>query len=101
MGWQIKAEYVDAALGAHVIEYENPELLNSEGKPQQHHRVVLLKLDACPHCGHAEPLQADAVDIKKVKAEMLARLNAHQDAMVGHARQNRVPLFNTRQGQRR
>lgn len=103
MAWQIKAEYVDAALGAHVIEYENPELLTSEGKPQQHHHYVMLKLDACPHCGHITPRQAPdaAVDLKAIKALDMARLNEHHQAMVSHARAHRVPLFNTAQGPRR
>jgi glutaredoxin len=102
MAWQIKDEYVDATLGAHVIEYENPELLTAEGKPQTHHRIVMLKLAACPHCGHAEPRDAEEkVDIAAVKAAMLKRLNEHHDAMVGHARTTRVPLFNVRGGRRR
>ena len=94
MAWQIKSEHVNASEAMYEVVYENPELLTSEGKPQQHHLLIFLKLEACPHCGHAQEKTPEGkIDVKALKATMLARLNEHHNSMIQAAREHRVPLL--------
>lgn len=94
MAWEIVDEHLDQAEGLHRIIYENKASLSIDGKPERLERVIFLKREECPYCGHVtEKTAAGEIDVPGIKQTTLAALKNHEAGLLEHAKKHRVPLL--------
>jgi hypothetical protein len=86
MPFSLHGQYLDAALGFHVIE------LRSE-HGHSHLVQIAVGQDACPACGAVHPKDnLGELDPKALVAEVTEQLNASHAAMLEYAAKHRLPV---------
>ncbi len=84
MAWEIKEEWIDMAKARHYVIFHNTDVLepayDGSGKliPKQHHLIYEFKPWMNPANGQPnDPPMGPVEDFAKIKAETLAKLQAH------------------------
>lgn len=85
MAWQVKEQYLDEAMGHHVIHLHDPEV------GALHVLQIIVNHDACPLCGHVSPkTNLGDIDVKAIIAEELQNLEKSRENERSHARTHRL-----------
>jgi len=90
MSWRKAEEFLDKKTGEHCIRLHEPDT------DAEHHVVIHVGHDACPHCGHVRPKNnLDELDPKALIADELDALEQSHAQAHSYAQKHSVPVLHS------